>query len=460
MPNIQKGKSVQAMLLLCCSWSGCSFAADFYTIIGPDGRPMIIQQKTASVKSNQEKAKQEKVKQEKAFIQTPKLEPKPSEKNASDQSKQYEDTQLTQNKTQPAQNTHVQIQPIRQNSKDPSTREQALEQKKTPNSSTSTQQIAEKRPLIRPVQNIQQSADNEINNKATPSTSVTHSKETTIQSRQNMSDKGIATTEIQEAKEIKPSTSVSEPNSISKPTIASTHQKSKAEDSKFTEIDGVQYVDNEYLEDKEFNLEGKKRFYIMSESGVAGGRQFETVEREKGISKSVFSKFLKRNEAVHVPIVLSSTYFRLPKEQVVENLQQACFTGKKIDKAKFLSTDKDEVGFWPVAPIKENFAYEVVKLDHNVENIQLSSYASSQKSPSYYWPLVVFLDQQGCVIEGVTGFKNEDVDANHRQFASLVGVLKKPNHAHFLFMTPLAESVDVDNLKLSNTGQIKLNVLR
>ena len=54
---MQKAKSAQAMLLLCCSWSSLSLAADFYTIIGPDGRPMIIQQNTASAKSKQEKVK-------------------------------------------------------------------------------------------------------------------------------------------------------------------------------------------------------------------------------------------------------------------------------------------------------------------------------------------------------------------------------------------------------------------
>ncbi len=47
------------------------------------------------------------------------------------------------------------------------------------------------------------------------------------------------------------------------PPIKSTSQAAPSSDSsldksKFTTIDGVEYVNNEYLEDQEFNLEGKK----------------------------------------------------------------------------------------------------------------------------------------------------------------------------------------------------------
>ena len=151
----------------------------------------------------------------------------------------------------------------------------------------------------------------------------------------------------------------------------------------------------------------------MPDSSVGGTRRFETVEREKGISKSVFSKFTKNTQAENEPVVLASTYYRLPKNELVQSLEQSCFSGKKINKAKLLSLDKNEMGLWPVPPIKEKFVYDVIKLDSPIENIHFTSYASSQKSPSYYWPLVVFLDQQGCVIEGVIGFKNENIDSTY-----------------------------------------------
>lgn len=451
---MQKAKSAQAMLLLCCSWSSLSLAADFYTIIGPDGRPMIIQQNTASAKSKQEKVKVPRQPQQ--------IEKKSSEPVTLDNSTRSENIYFPVNITKATPDlTHATPQNT-DSQKDQSKAEQALEQKQKQSRAivTTNQKISKEPEFSNPPKNDQELVKAENNSVTVQMASPNSSQEASVQPENAMSKTVSSNIEAKRVSKSEGLASTPESVSIAKSTVVNSNEKSKNDDSKFTDIDGVQYVDNEYLEDKEFNLDGKKRFYIMSEAGVAGGRQFETVEREKGISKSVFSQFLKSDNAVHQPIVLSSTYFRLPKEQVIENLQQACFNGKKIEKSKFLSLDKDEIGLWPVAPIKENFAYEVVKLGKQVENIQLSSYASSQKNPSYYWPLVVFLDGQGCVIEGVTGFKSEDVNANHRQFASLVGILKKPSNAHFLFMTPLAESVDINNLQLSHIGQIKLNVLR
>ena len=219
-------------------------------------------------------------------------------------------------------------------------------------------------------------------------------------------------------------------------------------------------MNNEYLEDREFNLEGKKRFYMTPEIGAVHGR-YETIERQKGLSTSLLNRIRGNPDADEKkPVVLSSTYFRLPKDEVVHNLEQACFTGKKILKAKGLSLKNQEIGLWPVAPIKAHFAYEVVKLDAQVQNILLTSYASSSKTQTYYWPLVVFLDEQGCVIEGVSGFKNEESHDNNLQYAAMEGVLRKPEKATYLFLTPLSSAIDVENKQLTNHGQIKLSVIQ
>lgn len=157
---------------------------------------------------------------------------------------------------------------------------------------------------------------------------------------------------------------------------------------------------------------------------------------------------------------MSATYYRLPKQDVIETLEQSCFTGKKLDKAKVLNIKNREIGFWPVAPIKEKFAFEVIQLDENIQDLLLTSYASSNKNPTYYWPLIVFLDQKGCVIEGVSGFKNQEIAESKFQHAALEGVLKKPSSSKYLFMTPLASAIDVENKQLINHGQIKLSVIR
>nr|WP_174506621.1 putative pilus assembly protein FilE [Acinetobacter sp. Marseille-Q1620] len=235
----------------------------------------------------------------------------------------------------------------------------------------------------------------------------------------------------------------------------------ESQNKNFTELDGVKYVDSEFLEDSEFNLEGRKRFYIMPDAPTAGARHVETVERQKGVTKSILEKFTKANEPENVTVMaLSSTYYRLPKDQVEKALEQSCFTGKKIKKAKELSQKNTQLGIWPTAPIKERFMYEVVKLNADINNIQLTSYASSLKNPEYYWPLAVFLDQNGCVVEGVSGFKSQEKQESPLEHAALTGLLKKPAQAQYLFLTPLSTAIDVENKQLTNQGQIKLDVIR
>lgn len=228
----------------------------------------------------------------------------------------------------------------------------------------------------------------------------------------------------------------------------------------FTEIDGERYVDAEYLEQREFNLEGKKRFYVMPEVGGSGTHRMQTVEREKGITASILGAWRNKDPLADLPKALAPQYHRMPQQEVVDALEQSCFAGKKIDKAKTLSHKNRDIGFWPVAPISDNFSYEVARIDANIDEILFTSYASSQKIPTYYWPLVVFLDQQGCVIEGVSGFKNQQAEQSKFQYASLEGVLKKPQGAVYLFVTPLASAIDLDASQLSNQGQFKLSVIR
>lgn len=47
---------------------------------------------------------------------------------------------------------------------------------------------------------------------------------------------------------------------LSKDIVTSSAQVAPKDETKYTTIDGVEYVNNEYLENQEFNLEGKKTF--------------------------------------------------------------------------------------------------------------------------------------------------------------------------------------------------------
>ena len=247
----------------------------------------------------------------------------------------------------------------------------------------------------------------------------------------------------------------------SPPTAVPVSSKSTSDG--FLEINGDRYVKNEYLEGQEFNLENKKRFYVMPEGVVdkeLGAPRLQVVEREKGVNQGVLDRLFKSTQPAESSVItLSTQYYPIAKDQVVQSLGQTCYSDKKIKKAKILKVQQD-VNVWPRQPLKDQFDYEVVAVQAGIKNVQLSSYASSQDQPSFYWPFVAFLDESGCVIEGVTGFKNQNREENKYRYAVIDGMLQLPTQTRYILMTPLLSAVDVEDQILSNQGQIKLTAIR
>lgn len=339
-----------------------SYATEFYTIIGPDGRPMIVSQKS-------------------------------------------------NNQSKPAA---VRVAPVK-----------SVQQTQVPSTVSVAQPLTSQ--TVTPV----------ITPKPQPSQVQEHTQPVHVQ---------------MEDVHLNPSVELSVPIAPINTSQISTHSALNAEE----------YINNEYLEEREFNLEGKKRFYAMPEGvidGKTGATRMQMVEREKGITQSVLQSFKPDVEQQDTPLVLSNYYHRVPQSAAVEGLGQACFTGKKIKKAKVLET-KESVSLWPRASLKGEFDFEVVKLKQPIQNIQVRSYASSHTKPSFYWPFAVFLDEKACVIEGAGGFKNQDYQANKLQHETVEGIIQVPSTAHYLLLTPLASAIDLDNRLLSNQGQLKLNVIR
>ncbi|WP_296283124.1 putative pilus assembly protein FilE [uncultured Acinetobacter sp.] len=427
------------------------YAANFYTIIGPDGHPMIVQK---PIEKPKEISQKELPKKEQPQTETPKH----SELNS------IKTDHLTVEKTQKIESTNQQIKsaPILKNNPNQDAKvyveaptsklneSEPVSAQKSQYQAVQHQKVQQQKQIVVEQKIIQ----NESNQKSKADTRVV------VKTQQKSVIESSSAPVIRPSKTTEQTVTIDESSVQNlEPSQAQEPQK-ETENSPFTVIDGQKYVNNEYLEDQEFNLEGKKRFYMTPEVGAVHGR-YETIERQKGLSASLLDRIRGNSKPVEKKaIVLAPTYYRLPQNEVVQNLEKSCFTGKKILKAKKLSTKNQEVGIWPVAPIKENFAYEVVELDPQVQNVLLTSYASSSKIPSYYWPLVVFLDQQGCVLEGVSGFKNEDMQDNNLQFSAMEGVLRKPEKAVYLFLTPLSSAIDVENKQLTNHGQIKLSVIQ
>ena len=117
--------------------------------------------------------------------------------------------------------------------------------------------------------------------------------------------------------------------SVSKKTPDQASHTS-AQQMDYIEMAGEQYVKSEYLEDQEFNLEGKKRFYSMPEGMIdtknGGGTRMQVVERERGVSRSVLNKlFKKQSVAEPQAIVLAEDYYRVNQVEAIESLGQQCF---------------------------------------------------------------------------------------------------------------------------------------
>ena len=404
-------KTILTLSLAQVSWS---YAGEFHTIIGPDGRPMVIQREPPKVATEKTYPKPVIVQQQSLPV-APAHEQKAS---AATSSVQRPIAQIIVAAPEKSVKT----------SKVESSAQTDLDTVKTIESQTKSAvklQVAEKMQL-------QSTPVSPVNRQPIATENQLVLQQPTVISQKVLEVKPVI---IQES----------------------------TENTAFVDIDGQQYVKNEYLEDKEFNLEGKKRFYTMPEGIIDlkhGATRLQTVEREKGVSKSTMQSLFKRNVVQDTgPITLAKTYYRVSQADAINGLGQQCFSEKKLKKVKKLDLNK-EVNFWPRAPLNDEFDFEVAALNPSVQNIQLNSYASRQNNPTFYWPFVVFLDAKGCVLEGAGGYKNQEGASTLIQHEKIEGVLHVPANSKYILLTPLASAIDVDDRALTNHGQVKLVAIR
>nr|WP_265738112.1 putative pilus assembly protein FilE [Acinetobacter towneri] len=412
------------------------YANQFYTIIGPDGRPIVVQRNAAEKKQT---------------IQA--LE------TAQKQKKEQQKPAQTAVQAVPAQQvipaTSLQLKSASENAAQKTLKEQI--QETAPSSKVVVQQARtmQQQQKVLVTQDVEQSKPSLIAEK----TDIASSTQKLVKA---------SSVDVEKTKPKISSVIGLEENSASPLSQSAIVVEAKAEtdatSSGFMEMAGEQYVKSEYLEDQEFNLEGKKRFYSMPEGMIdtknGGGTRMQVVERERGVSRSVLNKlFKKQSVAGPHAIVLAADYYRVNQAEAIEGLGQQCFAESKKNKAKTLKAQQD-LNLWPRAPLTEKFDYELVKLEGNIQNIQINSYAMKQNQPTFYWPFVVFLDQKGCVIEGAGGFRNQDTAGNVLQHEVIEGMLQLPKNSHYVLLTPLASAVDMEHRALSNQGQLKLIAIR
>lgn len=436
----------KSILTLIFSMGSVCYANQFYTIIGPDGRPIVVQRNAAEKKQTiqaLETAQQQKQVQQKQL-----------------QENQQQD-QLKQDKAHQAQ--QIPAQTSVQVSKNTST--QVNKQLNQPNTNISEQSAKSQNQVGHIKANSTLHASHTEPNAAQPKMSSVESVHQTGFTKEVMINKVAVKPSVLEGLQQLPQQFAIDPStvSISKKTPDQASHTS-AQQTGFMEMAGEQYVKSEYLEDQEFNLEGKKRFYSMPEGMIdtknGGGTRMQVVERERGVSRSILNKlFKKQSVAEPQAIVLAADYYRVNQAEAIEGLGQQCFAESKKNKVKTLKAQQD-LNLWPRAPLTEKFDYELVKLEGNIQNIQIKSYATKQNQPTFYWPFVVFLDQKGCVIEGAGGFRNQDTAGNVLRHEVIEGMLQLPENSHYVLLTPLASAVDMEHRALSNQGQLKLIAIR
>ena len=270
----------------------------------------------------------------------------------------------------------------------------------------------------------------------------------------------VRETPITQPQVVQPAVNVDQQSAISNAKAQVTQKvqtPASTVNSPFMQLEGEDYVDSDYLEQAEFNLEGKKRFYHIPS---LVGAPVELVERKKGLSLDFLNKFQKQKDKIEdQPVVFASTYTRIDQNTVKDMLAQQCVDRKALKKAKSFNAEKAR-HLWPSKPIKDEFDFSLVKLDQTMQDVQIISFASNEKKPTYYWPFVVFLNEQGCIEEGVMGFRTGQKAESVLQHAAIEGVVRIPSTAKYILMTPLEAAIDAEDYQLTNEGQLKLVALR
>ncbi|WP_180060641.1 putative pilus assembly protein FilE [Acinetobacter sp. YH12135] len=436
----------KSILTLIFSMGSVCYANQFYTIIGPDGRPIVVQRNAAEKKQTiqaLETAQQQKQVQQKQLQEN-------QQQDQFKQDKVHQVQQITaQTSVQVSKNISVQASKQLNLSKPNISEQSAMSQN--------------------------QASQSKENSSLRASHTEPNAVQQDISSAESVHQTGLAKEAAINKVAVKPSVledlqQLPQPFTIDPSTVTVSKKtpdqasNASAQQMGFIEMAGEQYVKSEYLEDQEFNLEGKKRFYSMPEGMIdtknGGGARMQVVERERGVSQSVLNKlFKKQSVAKPLTIVLAADYYRVNQAEAIEGLGQQCFAESKKNKAKTLKAQQD-LNLWPRAPLTEKFDYELVKLEGNIQNIQIKSYATKQNQPTFYWPFVIFLDQKGCVIEGAGGFRNQDTAGNVLRHEVIEGMLQLPENSHYVLLTPLASAVDMEHRALSNQGQLKLIAIR
>ena len=387
--NKCKLTAICAVSLLCTNLSYAE-RSGFYTIIDPDGRVMVIDRAATDNK----KVSPVKPRAAQAAIPTVEMS-SPSGDSAMPQ----------------------QTIPVKPSSTQPSTPKTS-----NPNRQLTTQQSVQSKVVAKPVAKpVVKKTDRAVATQDTPSSA----------GKQSSPLESAQVSPIQQAQQPESTDSSANPVTI---------------------IDGEKYIDSEYLEQREFNLEGKKRFYTLPD----GTGRAQVVEREKGVDMTAF-----RPSNIEKPqiVSLAKDYQRLAKDDVVNLIGMQCFSQKQLKKTKLINKS-EPLNLWPRPGLEPKFDFVVAEFQEQINDIQVTSYTDNISNPTFYWPLPIFLDANGCVIEGVNSFYQQTIAPNVTTHQAIQGYLHVPANTKYMVLTPLEAAADLMQIQLTNKGQVRLTPIR
>lgn len=238
---------------------------------------------------------------------------------------------------------------------------------------------------------------------------------------------------------------------VSKPELSKDASVPDTE-SPFKSLDDDVYVDSEYLEKKSFNLQNKKHFYYVP-NGTTSQQVIESSDSDIISVPASQIKKPQRRQAFY-----ASSYQMLTKEWLetqVPAVAKLCQNLKKIKKNSRSFKDinalwigSDDVILKTVDRILS--LKEVIKEE---KQLRISSFATTNKNPKFYLPIVTFLDSQGCILSGAWQYWSQAYPATESQFSAIEGLLRMPVATQYIvFSRPVAELVT--GLPQQNMGSL------
>jgi|GEM_PF-3814642 len=229
----------------------------------------------------------------------------------------------------------------------------------------------------------------------------------------------------------------------------------------YNSLNGEQYIDSDYYQRREFNLSGKSRFYPMPD-GMGGVQVIERVPGQDQ-ERNFIAPAPKHRVAPIAPVTLSERYQRIPAATITDMIGMSCLSYPSLATARQL-LDKPLI-LWPrsdAPQVKGHDAlnYVLVALPQGTQDLSVQSYTEVGQAPMYYWPLPVFLNEQGCVVEGVGSYYQRRTDGALLAPPILMGTLHVPAQSRYVMLTPIEASPDLPQTTLSPVGQVRLIRLR